>query len=89
MDLTFVTLMAHADDEPDAMYGFAAKSVQISPDKLAYRFTMRPEARFHDGTKLTAHDVAFSINVLKEKGHPLIQIQMRDVKGAKRSTMPR
>ena len=82
MDLTFVTLMAHAGDEPDAMYGFAAKSVQISPDKLAYRFTMRPEAKFHDGTKLTAHDVAFSINVLKEKGHPLIQLQMRDVKGA-------
>ncbi len=82
MDLTFVSLMAHAGDEPDAMYGFAAKSVRISPDKLGYRFTMRPEARFHDGSKLTAHDVAFSINVLKEKGHPLIQIQMRDVKGA-------
>jgi microcin C transport system substrate-binding protein len=82
MDLTFVSLMAHAGDEPDAMYGFAAKSVQISPDKLAYRYTMRSEARFHDGSKLTAHDVAFSINVLKEKGHPLIQIQMRDVRGA-------
>ena len=82
MDLAFATLMARAGDEPDAMYGFAAKSVQISPDKLAYRFTMRPEAKFHDGAKLTAHDVAFSVNVLKEKGHPLIQIQMRDVKGA-------
>jgi microcin C transport system substrate-binding protein len=82
MDLTFVTLMARAGDEPDAMYGYAAKSVQISPDKLAYRFTMRPEAKFHDGTRLTAHDVAFSVNVLKDKGHPLIQIQMRDVKGA-------
>ncbi|OAF07967.1 extracellular solute-binding protein [Bradyrhizobium neotropicale] len=82
MDLTFVSLMARAGDEPDAMYGFAAKSVQISPDKLSYRYTVRPEAKFHDGTKLTAHDVAFSINALKEKGHPLIQIQMRDVKGA-------
>ncbi|MBC9879308.1 ABC transporter substrate-binding protein [Bradyrhizobium sp. INPA01-394B] len=82
MDLTFATLMTRAGDEPDAMYGFAAKSVQISPDKLAYRFTMRPEAKFHDGTRLTAHDVAFSVNVLKDKGHPLIQIQMRDVKGA-------
>ncbi|MGY8683719.1 extracellular solute-binding protein [Bradyrhizobium sp. UFLA05-153] len=82
MDLTFVSLMAHAGDEPDAMYGYAAKSVQISPDKLAYRFTIRPEARFHDGSKLTAHDVAFSINTLKEKGHPLVQLQMRDVKGA-------
>ncbi|OAF16373.1 hypothetical protein AYJ54_38475 [Bradyrhizobium centrolobii] len=82
MDLTFVSLMARAGDEPDAMYGFAAKSVQIAPDKLSYRYTMRPEAKFHDGSKLIAHDVAFSINVLKQKGHPLIQIQMRDIKGA-------
>ena len=51
MDMTFATLMARAGDEPDAMYGLAAKSVQISPDKLVYRFTMRPEARFHDGSK--------------------------------------
>jgi microcin C transport system substrate-binding protein len=56
--------------------------VQISPDKLTYRFTLRPEAKFHDGTKITAHDVAWSINTLKSKGHPLIQVQMRDVKGA-------
>jgi microcin C transport system substrate-binding protein len=79
MDMTFATLMARAGDEPDAMYGFAAKSVQISPDKLIYRFTMRPEARFHDGSKLTAQDAAFSLNVLKEKGHPLIVVQMRDM----------
>jgi microcin C transport system substrate-binding protein len=78
MDLTFATLMARAGDEPDAVYGYAAKSVRISPDKLTYRFTMRPEARFHDGTKMTAHDVAFSLQVLKEKGHPLVVVQMRD-----------
>ncbi|MGX1101839.1 MULTISPECIES: extracellular solute-binding protein [Bradyrhizobium] len=78
MDMTFATLMSRANDEPDAMYGYAASSVQISPDKLTYRFTMRPEARFHDGSKLTAQDVAFSLNTLKEKGHPLIQVQLRD-----------
>jgi microcin C transport system substrate-binding protein len=78
MDMTFVSLMARAGDEPDAMYGLAAKSVRISPDKLNYSFTIRPEARFHDGTKLTAHDVAFSLNTLKEKGHPLILVQLRD-----------
>ena len=71
MDLTFATLMARAGDEPDAVYGLAAKSVQISPDKLVYRFTLRPEARFHDGTRLTAHDAAFSLTTLKTKGHPL------------------
>jgi microcin C transport system substrate-binding protein len=79
MDMTFAPLMTRANDEPDAMYGLAAKSVQISPDKLVYRFTMRPEARFHDGSKLTAQDVAFSLTALKEKGHPLIVVQLRDM----------
>jgi microcin C transport system substrate-binding protein len=79
MDLTFATLMARAADEPDAMYGLAAKSVQISADKLTYRFTMRPEAKFHDGSKLTAHDAAFSLTILKTKGHPLVLQQMRDM----------
>jgi microcin C transport system substrate-binding protein len=79
MELTFATLMARAGDEPDAVYGQVAKSVQISPDKLTYRFVLRPEARFHDGTKLTAHDVAFSFTILKEKGHPLVVLQMRDM----------
>jgi microcin C transport system substrate-binding protein len=79
MELTFATLMARAGDEPDAMYGQVAKSVRISPDKLTYRFTLRPEARFHDGSKLTAHDAAYSLTTLKEKGHPLVITQMRDM----------
>jgi microcin C transport system substrate-binding protein len=79
MDMTFAPLMARANDEPDAMYGLVAKSVQISADKLTYRFTLRPEARFHDGSKLTAHDAAFSLTTLKAKGHPLIVQQMRDM----------
>jgi microcin C transport system substrate-binding protein len=79
MDMTFAPLMARAADEPDAMYGLVAKSVRISPDKLSYRFTLRPEARFHDGSKLTARDAAFSLNVLKAKGHPLVLQQMRDM----------
>jgi microcin C transport system substrate-binding protein len=79
MDMTFASLMARAGDEPDALYGLAAKSVRISPDKLTYRFTIRPEAKFHDGTKLTARDAAFSLLALKEKGHPLIMVQLRDM----------
>jgi microcin C transport system substrate-binding protein len=82
MDMTFASLMVRAGDEPDAMYGMVAKSVQISPDKLTYRFTLRPEARFHDGSKLTAQDAAFSINTLKVKGHPLIVVQLRDMQKA-------
>jgi microcin C transport system substrate-binding protein len=79
MGMTFATLMARAGDEPDAMYGFVAKSVAVSPDGLTYRFTLRPEARFHDGTRLTARDAAFSLNILKTNGHPIITQQVRDM----------
>jgi microcin C transport system substrate-binding protein len=82
MELTFATLMVDAEDEPDSMYGFAARAVRISPDGLVYRFLMRPQARFHDGTPLTAHDAAFSLNLLKREGHPIITQMMRDVVGA-------
>jgi microcin C transport system substrate-binding protein len=82
MELNFAGLMLPAADEPDAMYGLAARAVRIAPDGLTYRFLLRPEAKFHDGTRLTAHDVAFSLNVLKEKGHPIITQLMRDVVGA-------
>lgn len=79
MDQTFGSLMVRASDEPDGMYGLVARSVQISNDKLTYRFTLRPEARFHNGTRLTAQDAAFSLNALKEKGHPIIRQQLRDM----------
>jgi microcin C transport system substrate-binding protein len=79
MDMTFASLMARASDEPDAMYGLVAKSVQISADKTSYRFTLRPEARFHDGSRLTAHDAAFTLTTLKAKAHPLIVVQLRDM----------
>jgi len=78
MELTFASLMARAADEPDAMYGLAARAVRISDDGLIYKFLLRPEARFHDGTKLTAHDAAFSLTTLKEKGHPIITQLLRD-----------
>jgi len=82
MERTFASLMTSALDEPDSMYGLAAQSVHISDDGLTYRFTLRPGLTFHDGSPLTAHDVAFSLNILKEKGHPIIQSVLRDFTGA-------
>jgi microcin C transport system substrate-binding protein len=82
MELTFATLMVRSGDEPDALYGLAAEKVRRSADGLSYRFLIRPEARFHDGSRLTAHDVAFALNVLKAKGHPIIAQFLRDFVGA-------
>jgi microcin C transport system substrate-binding protein len=81
MELTFAALMARAQDEPDALYGLAAGALRISADGLTYRFAMRPQARFHDGTPLTAKDVAFSLTILKDKGHPIIHQLLRDMAG--------
>lgn len=70
LELIFDSLMVRAFDEPDAVYGLVAESVSISEDGNSYLFALRSEARFHDGSSLTAHDIAFSLSTLKETGHP-------------------
>ncbi|QFU17435.1 extracellular solute-binding protein [Microvirga thermotolerans] len=82
MTATFDSLMAASGDEPDAMYGLVARAVRVSEDKLAYRFLLRPEARFHDGSRLTAKDAAFSLNILKEKGHPTFRLLLTQLETA-------
>ena len=79
VDATFDSLMAGSADEPNALYGLVAKSVRISPDKLTYRFKLRPEARFHDGSRLTARDVVFSLDALKTKGGPAYRMLLADL----------
>ncbi len=82
MSLSFDSLMTQSLDERDAYYGLVAKSVRVSADKLTYRFLLRREARFHDGSRLTAHDAAFSLDILKTKGHPVIAQMLRDLASA-------
>jgi microcin C transport system substrate-binding protein len=83
LDLLFDTLMTRAMDEPDAMYGLAAREAELAGDGRSVTFYLRPEAKFSDGSPLTAEDVVFSFNILKEKGHPRIAIQLRDVTEAR------
>jgi microcin C transport system substrate-binding protein len=82
MSATFDTLMTANGDEPDSVYGLLAQSVRVSGDKLDYRFRLRPEAKFFDGARVTATDVAFSLNVLKEKGHPIYAQLLKEVESA-------
>lgn len=82
VEWTFATLMARAYDEPDALYGVAARAVRVSADKCTYRFLLRAGITFHDGTPLTGHDIAFTLMLLKAKGHPVITQMLRDMEAA-------
>jgi microcin C transport system substrate-binding protein len=75
----FDSLMVPAQDEPDAVYALVAKTADVADDGLSVTFELRQNARFADGTPLTAQDVVFSFDILKEKGHPNLALQLRDV----------
>ena len=75
----FDSLMIPAQDEPDSMYGLVAHSVELADDRKSVTFYLRSEAKFADGTPLRAEDVVNSFTLLKEKGHPQIALQLRDV----------
>ncbi|MGH6923245.1 MAG: extracellular solute-binding protein [Propylenella sp.] len=57
-------------DEPFTLYGHLAEFVEVPDDRSWVEFTMNPAARFSDGEPVTADDVIFSFNLLKEKGRP-------------------
>jgi len=77
MELCYDTLMAVSPDEPDSLYCALAQSVEISGDRNRYKFVLRPEPRFHDGSPVTAEDMAFSYTILKEQGHPQLSQTLR------------
>jgi microcin C transport system substrate-binding protein len=79
LEFMFDSLMTRAYDEPDAVYGLVAHSAQVAPDRSSVTFHMRSEAKFADGSALTADDVVFSFDILKEKGHPIYRAQLRDI----------
>ena len=82
LELLFDSLMTRALDEPDAVYGLVAHSVDLAPDRSSVTFHMRPEAKFSDAAAVTSADVVFSFETLKQKGHPNIRAQLADVSAA-------
>lgn len=77
--MTFDSLMVSSLDEPQSMYGLIAESADLANDKKSIIFTLRKEARFHDGSPITADDVVFSYETLKDKGDPTYRIMFTPV----------
>ena len=79
LGLMFDTLMADSDDEPASSYGLVAESVEVAPDKKSVIYNLRPQARFWDGSPITADDVVWTFDALKSKGDPSWRIYYADV----------
>ena len=75
----FDTLMTAAEDEPASSYGLLAQSVEIAPDRSSVTYTLRPEAKFQDGSKITPEDVIWTFDTLKAKGHPRYRLYYAEV----------
>ncbi|MHA6261971.1 extracellular solute-binding protein [Arenibacterium sp. CAU 1754] len=65
----YESLMGRSWDEPFTLYGLLAESVETAPDRSWVEFTLRPEARFSDGSPVTIEDVLWSYETLGTEGH--------------------
>ena len=79
ISLIFDTLSASSQDEPASEYGLVAKTIDLAPDKLSVLYTLRNEARFHDGTPMTPADVIWTFETLQKKGLPSYREYYGDV----------
>lgn len=74
------SLLTGSADEGSVGYGHLAKTIELPADKMWVAFELRPEARFSDGTPVTAEDVAWTYRTLLAQGRPSFKLQYADVK---------
>ncbi len=76
----YETLTTGSSDEAFTEYGLLAETIEWPDDRSWVSFTLRNEAYWHDGKKITADDVVWTFNTLIEKGHPFYKYYYGDVK---------
>jgi microcin C transport system substrate-binding protein len=79
------TLLTPSADEPFSEYGLLAKTVETPPDRSWVAFELRPEARWHDGRPITADDVIWTFDTLREKGAPFYRFYYASVERAEKT----
>jgi len=78
------SLLTQSFDEPFTMYGLVAESISVPEDRSWVIFKIRKEAKFHDGNPIRVEDVIWTLNTLKEKGHPFFKFYYGNVKTAEK-----
>jgi microcin C transport system substrate-binding protein len=76
----YESLTTQSMDEPFSEYGLLAETVEMPEDRAWVAFTLRPEARWHDGKPVTVDDVIWSFQTLRDKGAPFYRYYYKNVK---------
>ena len=76
----FETLTTSSSDEAFTEYGLLAETIEWPDDRSWVAFTLRKEAKWHDGENVKPEDVIWTFNTLMEKGHPFYKYYYGDVK---------
>lgn len=82
LGLTTDTLMTSTLDEPFSIYGLIAETMTMPEDRSWVSFKLRPEAKWHDGKQITAEDVKWTFDTMKEKGKPAFKAYYSNVESA-------
>ena len=77
--LVYETLLTSPQDEISSEYGLIAETVEVPDDLSSVTYTLRAEARFHDGTPITVDDVVWTFETLKEKGAPFYRFYYKNI----------
>jgi microcin C transport system substrate-binding protein len=80
--LIYDTLTQASMDEPFSQYGLLAETIETPPDRSWVRFTLRKEARWHDGKPVTADDVIWSFTAFLTRGAPFFRFYYASVEDA-------
>ncbi|OCP24229.1 bicyclomycin resistance protein [Ensifer sp. LC54] len=67
-NLVYESLMQRSRDEPFTMYGLLAQTVEWDDDRTFIQFNINPDARWADGQPVTADDVIFTFELMRDKG---------------------
>ena len=78
------SLLVQSFDEPFTMYGLIAETITVPEDRSWVIFKIRKQAKFHDGSQIKVEDIIWTLNTLKEKGHPFFKFFYGSVKEAKK-----
>jgi microcin C transport system substrate-binding protein len=77
--MLYDSLMEQSNDEPFSMYGLIAETIEVPKDNSWVAFNLNKNARWHDGTPITAEDVKWTFEALMEHGTPFFKAYYNDV----------